>query len=245
MARLVRLDKLRGLARLYADQRPGGTSAFVPDTGTTDVGTLNDLVNLAGAELWDMLVAARGGGYYDKTGSLSIVAGTGTYSLPADFYELRSVQLEWTGQDHEEVPELSDLSERAEFVNWGVWGSASLKAWRFLGTSTTESIEFVPTPTSAVTARLYYLPRWTDLANDSDTFNGVNGWEKLIALKVAMELRTIEEQPFADLVALYNPVEARVKQMAAERASSSPKRVRQVYPEGGARWPFHRRRPLP
>lgn len=245
MARLVRLDKVRGLARLYADQRPGGTSAFVPDSGSTDVGTLNDLVNLAGAELWDLLVSARGESYYDKTGTLAVVGGTSIYTLPADFYQLRSVQLEWTTQDHEPVDPLEKLEDRPGFVNWGTWGSGSLKAFRLLGTAAVEQIEFVPAPTSAVTARLYYTPCWTDLTTDAQTFNGVNGWEDLIALKVAMKLRAIEEQPFADLVALFNPVEQRIRQMAADRASSAVKRVRQVYPEGGARWPMLRRRPLP
>jgi hypothetical protein len=245
VARLVRLDKVRGLARLYADQRPGGTNAFVPDTGTTDVGTLNDVINLAGTELWDLLVAARGESYYDKTATISIVGGTSVYSLPADFYQLRSLQLEWTTQDHEPVDPLESLEERPAFVNWGVWGSGSIKAYRLLGSATLEQIEIVPVPTTAVTARLYYTPCWTDLTTDAQTFNGVNGWEDLIALKAAMKLRAIEEQPFADLVALYMPVEARIQKMAADRASSAVKRVRQVYPEGGARGFFIRRRPLP
>jgi hypothetical protein len=245
VARLVRLDKLRGLARLYADQRPGGANAFVPDTGGTAVGTLTDLINLAGAEFWDLLVQAHGPSFVQKTGTVAIVANTSSYSLPADFYLPLSVQLEWATNDHEPVDALDGVDERSDFQNWPVWGRFSSKAYRLLGGQSTETIEFSPMPTSAVTARLYYVPTWTDLVNDTDSVNCVNGWEKVIALRAAIELRSIEEQPAGDLAMYLAQAIQRVEQIAADRASSQPKRVRQVYPEGGGRrWPYVRR-PLP
>lgn len=240
MARTVTLEKLRGLARLYADQRPGGANAFVPDTGVASVGTLNDLINLAGAELWDMLIAARGHDYHlkDPPGTLSVVAGTSQYSLPADFYELRKIVLKWSTNDVEEVKDISHLGDRVDLINFRTWAPWASKAFRVLESK----VEILPTPTSAVAGELWYIPPWKDLVADSDTFDGVNGWDKLIALRAAIELRIIDKLPAGDLQGLFAEQKQRVEEMASERQAAAPKTVRDVVPEAAYVWPFVRRR---
>lgn len=240
MARLVSLAKIRGLARLYADQRPGGADAFVPDTdgSVADVGSLNDLVNLAIAEFYDLLIAARGQDYARSSAPLAIVAGTSAYNLPADFYEALSVVLEWGANDHELVADMDRVEDRPalnNYQNWAAWGP---KAYRILATQ----IEFLPTPTVPVTGRLLYVATAPVLANDGDTIDCVNGWEKLPALRVAMELRAIEEVSFSDLERLFDREKERIMEMASERQATRPKQVQDVCPEGRSLWPFVRRR---
>jgi hypothetical protein len=240
MARLVTLGKLRGLARLYADQRPGGADAFVPDTdgGVPSVGSVNDLLNLAIAEFWDLLIAARGQDYGISAAPLAIVANTSAYSLPDDFYEAKAVVLEWGPNDHEPVNDIDRVEDRPAFNNYQNWGQWSPKGYRLLATQ----IEFLPTPTSAVTGRLRYVPTAPILANDGDTVDCVNGWEKLPALRTAMELRAVEEMPYSDLERLFDREKARIMEMASERQAASPKQVQDVQPEGRMAWPFTRRR---
>src|SRR4051812_30482519 len=97
MARSVTLAKLRGLARLYSDQRPGGAQAFIPDVAASaDSAGVNDLINLALTELYDLLVAARGHEYYRTSAPLTLVPNAATVSLPVDLYELLTVTLEWS-----------------------------------------------------------------------------------------------------------------------------------------------------
>lgn len=241
MARLVTLAKLRGLARLYADQRPGGADAFVPDTdgGTPSVASVNDLVNLAIAEFYDLLTAARGHEYARSTFTLSMNVGLASSSLPDDFYEALSVVLEWGPSDHEIVESLERVRSREAFTNFVTWTSWGPKAYRIYNTL----LEFVPLPTSVPpSAKLYYIPTAPILLLDVSTIDCVNGWEKLVALRVAMELRTIEEMPYADLERLFDREKERIMEMASERQAAMPKQVQDVQPEGGNFWPFVRRR---
>jgi hypothetical protein len=229
MARAVRLDQLRTDARLYADQRHGGATPFVSDT------ELDRLINLKLAELYDRIVAAGGHEYYANEHPLSVNSGQARYTLPSLFYRMLSVTLEWADRDHEVVRDLAHLQLASDYRNWSTWCSWSPKAYRLRG----GNLEFFPTPTSAVTARLQYVPVFSDLEEDSDTFDGVNGWEKLVAVGVAIEMRIIEQNDYADLQALYAEQLERIEAMAADR-DNHPKQVIDAYPEAeGSRiwWP--------
>lgn len=234
MARTVTLGKLRGLARLYADQRPADeTNAFVNAVGTTTTAGVNDLVNLALCELYDDLVKAGGSDYYRTVDPIAIVATTSLYSLPATFYQMLDLRLEWAANDVEPVGSVKDR-DYYKYKNANLWGTWSPKGYRIAGTQ----IEILPTPTTAVTARLAYVPACPVLVNDSDTFDGVNGWEKVVALKVAMELRAIEGTGFStDLEKLYRMEKERIEGMAGDRAAE-PDSVTDVLPDNYAPWPY-------
>ncbi len=234
MARTVTLGKLRGLARLYADQRPSDeNNAFVPATGTTTTAGLNDLVNLALCELYDDLVKAGGADYYRTVDPVSLVNGTALYNLPSTFYQMLDVRIEWAVNDVEPVRSIKDRDyyKFKTINNWGPW---SAKGYRLAGAQ----IEFLPTPTAAVTGRIAYVPACPVLANDSDTFDGVNGWEKVVALKVAMELRAIEGLGFStDLEKLYRMEKERIEGMAGDRAAEADQ-VTDVAPDFCTVWPY-------
>lgn len=234
MARTVTLGKLRGLARLYADQRPSDeTNAFIKAAGTATTAGLTDLVNLALCELYDDLVKAGGTDYYRTVDPVSIVAGTSLYNLPGTFYQMLDLRLEWATNDVEPVFNIKDR-DYYKFKNTSNWGAWSVKGYRIAGSQ----IEILPTPTSAVTGRLAYVPACTVLVNDADTFDGVNGWEKLVALKVAMELRAIEGTGFSDdLEKLYEMEKKRIAGMAGDRAAE-PDQVTDVAPDYYAAWPY-------
>ena len=239
MAKNVTLSQLRTDARLYADQRDGGGSQYINDT------ELNRLINLKLAELYDLLVSARGHEYYlseDTVSTLSDDLGTSTkagrYTLPSDFYQLSSVTLEWGADDNELMAPVNSVSQRTSYTNWNQWHSWAPKGYRLRA----GVIEIIPKPTSAVTARLQYIPAFQDLSGDSATFDGVNGWEKLVALGVAIEMRTIRKDPSGDLERRYQEQYSRVQDMAADRDAENASEVRDVQPEGFYRavWP-----PLP
>jgi hypothetical protein len=234
MARTVTLSQLRSDALLYADERPNSASTFITTTEA------NRLVNLALTELYDLLVAARGHEHYETVSTaIATVAGTATVNQPSDFYQLLSLHLQWSTTDIEPVDDLEHVADRHRLVNWGTWTAWGPKAFRIRGSV----IEFFPTPTTATTLQIRYIPAFTDLANDNSTFDGVNGWEKLVALRAAMEMRAINRQPGGELERLYDRERERIEAMAADRASSTPKRIRDAMPEARRvmGWPFHGR----
>lgn len=237
MARTVTLGKLRGLARLYADQRPADeTKAFVNAVGTTTTAGLNDLINLAIGEFFDKQ-ALSGVAYIRSSAAVTLVAGTRLYNLPATFYLPLHLELNWSSSDVEPVMAIANPSDRYKYLNLNIWGSWTAKAIQVVGSQ----FEILPTPTSVPPsgATLYFIPTFTDLVNDSDTLEGVNGWEKLVALKVAMELRAIEQQPYADLERLYEREQERIDAMLALRQPGPPQ-VQDVLPElgPGLAWPY-------
>jgi hypothetical protein len=229
---------LRNLARLYADGRPGGSEAFVVDSdATANAVSFDTLINGALAELFDLLVAARGHEYYATDATLSIVSGTATYSLASTFYQLLSVRLEWASGEYEELQPAA-VRQRTAYENTLVpWQFGSIKAYRLRGsqTASAQTMEFFPTPTTTVTARYRYIPALTLLADDDDTFDGVNGWEKLVALKAAMEYRTIAEKPLGPLPQLYQECLLRIQGLADQRNANYAEQVQNVHPEGRGR----------
>jgi hypothetical protein len=226
---------LRNLARLYADGRPGGSSGFVVDSdATANAVSFDTLINGALAELYDLLVAARGHEYYATDATLNIVADTATYSLASDFYQLLSVRLEWGDGELEELTPAA-VRQRTAYENTLIpWQRGSLKAYRLRGTQTAsaQTMEFFPTPTTSVTARYRYIPAFALLDDDADTFDGVNGWEKLVALKAAIEYRTIAEKPLGTLPQLYAECMARISALGDQRNANYAEQVQNVHPEG-------------
>lgn len=224
---------IRNRARLYADGRPGGAQAFVKDSDPTpDAVSFDTLVNGAIAELYDLLVSMRGHEYYSADAALAIVSGTSQYTLPANFYQLLSVRLEWAAQDFEELRPMA-VRERTRYENLSTWGRGSAKAYRLRGTfaASARLIEILPVPGSAVTGRVRYIPVCPLLEDDTTTFDDVNDWSKLVALKAAIEYRTIAEKPIGNLQNLYAECSARISSLADQRNANYAEQVQQVFPE--------------
>lgn len=235
MAASVTLAQLRLDARLYADQRPGSSTTFVSDA------ELTRLVNLKVRELYDMLVEARGLGYYASTATLAIVGGTSAYSLPADFYQVDSVTLEWGPREQEVVDKVQTNRGRAWYANGPTWSRWAPKGYMLMPAQ----IEFLPVPAGAVACRLRYVPTCATLTADGDTFDGVNGWEKLVALGVAFELLGIDKRsPTASLQRAYDEQVARIVSLKDERDAEGVHEVVDVLPEREFGGPAARRRYL-
>jgi hypothetical protein len=85
MTDYVALSDLRTLVRQRADQE---NSQFVTDE------ELRQYINRGYAELYDLLVTnATSEDYFLNSSTVTLVSGTQTYDLPADFYKLRGVDL--------------------------------------------------------------------------------------------------------------------------------------------------------
>jgi hypothetical protein len=233
VARTVTRAIIRKNARLYADQRPGGGSTFITDD------EYNDLINLELPKLYDRLVSAAGPEFYEEEDtSITTAAGTATYNLPASFYQLNACDLRWSTSPLrlEPVRELEHSADRYRYAGLQ-WGEGSPKVQR----CRKSLIEFFPTPSSAVQVVLRYVPVCPLLTQDSGasgTFDGVNGWDNAVSLGVAIAARGIEKVGANDLIRLYEAELERIDQIAADRASSSAPKVRDVNPEGSSMHPW-------
>jgi uncharacterized membrane protein YgcG len=229
---------LRNLARLYADGRPGGSGAFIPDSdASTNAVSFDTLVNGAIAEWYDLLVSMRGHEYYASDATLAIVAGTSQYALPSDFYQLLSIRLEWSAGQFEELEPMG-VRERTYIENAGAAGVTFRRCYRLRGTqaATARIVEILPTPGSSVTGRIRYVPTCALLTDDTTTIDDVNNWSKLIALTAAIEYRTIAEKPIGNLQRIHDECVARIHALADQRNANFAEQIQQVYPERRREW---------
>lgn len=221
MAKLVTIDQIVADAYMYANQVSGGNAFVTADQALR-------LANLACGEFYDLLVACRGHEYYISEYTLPLVSGQSRYPLPENFYELYSVTINWGPQDVEEVPDYSSVRDRSHFLNGLSWARRGPKAFRLRA----GEIELLPVPQSEPTAILQYLPAFEDMAIGSGSFDGVNGWERLIVLRTAMDMCAIAQRESAQLTQLYAAEKQRVEEMANDRAAEHPNQIREVFPEG-------------
>ncbi len=211
--------------------RPDGASEFISDADA------NDLINSRAAEFWDRLVALRGESRFETVNtSLPTVADTATITLPSDFLDLLSFDLAWGASRLEAVGKLENIADRYKY-NEIRFAEGAPKAFRIRGNGTnTTLLELFPTPTSAVNTVIRYIPSFTPLATnnsaDSSTFDGFNGWDKAVALGVAVDMRVIAGLDAGEVSGLLQNELARIDLAAAERSANHPTRIRDVSPEG-------------
>lgn len=232
----VTLSALRTKTRRYADFVASGSAQSVFSDAD-----INAIINEKCKEYYDKLVAVRGHEYFLSSAALSVSPGTSTYSLPATCYELVTVTLEWDSTNHELVEPLNSLVERSPIVNCGTWEMGGPKVYRLSGDQLGgASVEFLPTPATTVTARVRFVPTFEELGDDTAELVAFNGWDKLIALGAAIELRTIKGLPVAALAAEFQRADDRIQQMAEDRLAAQPQRVvdneRGVMQWGRRRW---------
>lgn len=222
MARTRSLAELRADAYKRADVE--GASDRHPSTDVTRY------VNQGIAELYDLLVEARGRSYYRKGGGhpLTTAANTTRYALPADFYRLISVRVTNAGGDvlapfrAEDEPALREAGASTD--------------WPTHYELQDGYIELLPAHRAGSTVRLDYVPVATQLAADGDTFDGINGWEEYVVAFAArcMAFRDEERELARDLEGEMMRLTKRIQKLAPTRDTFRAERVKDV--RGGMWW---------
>ncbi len=187
MAASVALSALRTRVRFEAD--------MVSSTRATDA-DINRLINTHLAKLYDALVAAGPSDYYMTATTITTVAGTISYSLPADFRSLIGV----FSQDS--ATRLREIQEVPE---------GTLAAF--------------DAPQGTYNLTLRYVAAPPVLVADGDTFDGVSGWDELIVQQVARALMRRERRDTSAFDAAVAEERDRVMRNAPKRNQSGPRYI--------------------
>lgn len=195
---------------------------------------VNGHVNESIAALYDLLIRARGTSYYEQTSApVDILAGISQYPLDALFYQLIEIELD-TGTSRYpldlfaryERPHLAD-----SHVGW--------KGYPYYYILTGNNVEILPTPNAAgMTFTYRYVPPAPRLADDGDSFDGINGWEEWVVVDVARKMATKQRDDVLigvltqDLAALTD----RVRALGGARDRFGMKRVIDVRGRRWRRW---------
>lgn len=174
---------------------------------------LNDVVNEAIAELWDLLVAADKDRYATST-TLPTSVGSDSVPLPADFYELRLLEVsDGAGGWNRLLPHALEVAHRYRNA------SGRFFRYRLQGSN----IRLVPTPQSVETLRLWYIPWAARLVADGDTFDGINGYEELIIQLGKFRCEVRQDLPSQDMTMReVARLSQRIRAAANDRDASEP-----------------------
>lgn len=227
------LSQLRAMARELADMETGApTTAFVDNT------ELNARVNEGCKRLYNLLIRARGQPFYSKTSNISTVSGTAAYALPADFYLLNGVIAD-DGTSYYALPVWMPLEKAWLKTTEGSGGGNSVYdlKYRLLA----NNIEIRPKPGAVFTLELSYVPTFTELAVDADTFDGINGWEKLAALYAAIDMLNKEESDSSKLSMERDRLEMEVFQLAGARDTGAPEEIQDRRGDWAGNWEWSRK----
>lgn len=165
------------------------------DPNITDA-ELTALANRHLTEVYDALVDAGPPEYYAATTTVTTVASTTSYSLPADFRTLLDCFAHETGDERRSV----DPMRAGDRARW----KAPSGAW-------TITVEYIPAPGTLVLG--------------GDTFDGVSGWEELIANLMARDVMVKRESDPGVVLNTIDRLSGRIAKRARNRDRGHPRYV--------------------
>jgi hypothetical protein len=177
---------------------------------------LDAWINEANQKLHGMLVDALGEEYVSSSASFTTIANTSDYAVPASFYKLYGVDLDYHG-----VMRSLKQYTRAERNTYRELHPEFLPRYSLVGTN----IRLYPIPTAGLTGAILYAPEATTLVNSGDTVNYPNGWQRFIVIDAAIQALAKEESDVRTLVAERAAIIKEIEQTKEQRDLATPKRV--------------------
>lgn len=154
---------------------------------------------------------------------------------PKPFYKLIGVDLALNNATNAYVTiNKFQFSDRNRFLYPNtastIYGVFNMQ-YRLLG----KQIEFIPTPSAGQTIRLWYIPRLTELLQDTDTTDtGISGWIEYVIVKAAYLALTKEEADTSSLVMQLAALTKRIEETAANRDAGLPERISDARANSGS-----------
>jgi len=194
MARTTTLSALRTAAL----QR-----AAMLNSGFITTAEANSIINNSIAELYDLLIAARGMDWYEKVPPNSFVTdgrNPALYALPSDFYQLITVEANLGGFNVPLMP--FTHVERGRLSQGPVQGGTTITVW--------------------------YVPTCPLLVNDGDAYDGINGWEEYVINDSAAHFLEKEESDANPFYKRKAELASRISRLAPDRDGGMPARRQDV-----------------
>lgn len=216
MADLSTLLQLRNDAKDFADMK---NRTFVTDP------EWNMYINHAIKDFYNQITTVENE-YYIK--SFDTTTSGSEISLPSDFWKLRGVDIKYNGvtQDLKKF----NFANRNLYQNVGVYSSGYYNNFRYrlLGSK----LVIKPIPPNGIPLTMWYYPVLSELVNDGDTFDFINGADDLISMSAAIRAMMKEETDSRELQKLYAEAKDSVFSMA-NRDENEPEKVTDVTKEFG------------
>lgn len=176
---------------------------------------LLDFINEAIAELWDLMIQ-RWQDYYITRTNLSVTANLDGITLPSDMYKLRKLEIvDSSSPSGYRRLRPHDLDAAHAFSPL-----SGDKNYRYRLENT--KLYLAPIPVTAETLRLFYIPCAGQLVLDSDTFDGVNGYEALVIALTLKRCYDRQDMPTGSIDAEIARLTQRIRVAADSRDADEP-----------------------
>lgn len=221
MAKTVSLTTLRSRVRIRYDA--------VNDTTAVTDAEIDQYINDALQEYYDLVIAAFSDDYFAKSGTITTASGTATYTLPSDFYKLIYVDIGISSQTYS--MKKFTVAERNMYKSYPAASGANYPCmYRLIGglaDGTSDQIEFIPTPSGVYTVTLRYVPAYPTLSSGSDVINVLPGGDVYIVEAACAKIAQREEVDPGQYLAQQGLAAQRIRMMAPSR-DYQPDRVNEV-----------------
>lgn len=204
----MQLSELRERVRERSDMQ---STQFISDS------ELTGYINSSYAELYDILVS-RFEDYYTVEYPFSIANGSSA-ALPEDFYKLAGLDFSNSG-DWVTVPKFN-FAERNS-IPYQSFGLA--RRYRLIQ----DNIVIKPDERGPGDYRMWYVPRFVPLVNDSDDMNNVLDFEEYVIVDAAIKCVVKEESDPQALMIAKQALLARVQSMSANRDEGEPETIADI-----------------
>jgi hypothetical protein len=189
-------------------------------------------VNQGAAEVYDMLVEARGRAYYRAPPHvITTASGTSRYALDPSFYRLISVRMGGpTGYSLIPYTSMEEPWLRSVASGGGTPTHYELQPGY---------IEILPMHSAGQTLVVDYIPIMTDLTDSPDSgFDGINGWEEYVVDFAACCMLTKDDelQVVNTIRQDMGRLKARIDKLARGRDAFRAERVKDVRRGGFGGW---------
>lgn len=169
-----------------------------------------------------------------------ISANVARYAMPSTFHKVMGIDVRAVSGSGDYVAAMGvGFHMRNDFQGTTGWRIASQHAEDFFRqgesnvayytevTGSTDNIIFMPTPTSAHQARVFFVPSPSgSLNSDSEVIDGAwNGWEEFVVADVAVKLVRKKMMDTSELERDLGRLEERISGMASDRDLAWPSRV--------------------
>lgn len=221
----VSVSTLVAGARLYADERPSGATAFLPDSD------ISAIVIRSITKIRNEIILARGHEQFVSTSSFATSSGTAYYQLPSDYQQSLTVELLWSSGCYEHVDPI-EHREHAAVQTINSWQQGTPKGYRIWNTS----MLIEPTPSAATSVEHRYIQRIDTTATSFDF--EIDGWDEWVMLDAAAALLMIQGKPSGMVVARRDEEGERIKRMTEDRHALDAQRIVDVGPDRAreSRW---------
>jgi hypothetical protein len=216
------MPRTRTLAQLRTEIRNRGDLLSVRHSDDELTRNINQSI----ADLYTQLVDLSKD-YFLSSVDVSVTSGTANYNLStagaADVYKILGVDVQDSGRWYS--LRRFNWSERNQLQDSG--STKRNTRYRVMA----DNVRLRPDPGWSGTLRVWYIPAPSVLSADSDTFDGIAGWEEYVILDCIIKARIKDEESYDSILNQKTILEKKIRAQANERDDGEPDRVRDVESE--------------